>query len=71
MSQYGAVFDLAKIQFGKIVNFLDIIVDISDGTLQTDIYIKPTDLPNLLNRALLLQPIYSKVYRTRNTVEQP
>ena len=50
MSQYGVVFDLAKIQFGKIVNFLDIIVDISDGNLQTDIYIKPTDSPNLLNR---------------------
>ena len=50
MSQYGVVFDTAKIQFGKTVNFLDVVVDISKDALQTDIYIKPTDSPNLLNR---------------------
>ena len=50
MSDYGIVFDIAKIQFGKIINFLDIIVDISGDSLETDIYIKPTDSPNLLNR---------------------
>ena len=50
MSDYGIVFDIAKIQFGKIINFLDIIIDISGDSLETDIFIKPTDSPNLLNR---------------------
>ena len=50
MSNYGIVFDMGSTQFGKLVNFLDVVVDISSGYLVTDMYIKPTDSPNLLNR---------------------
>ena len=50
MSDYGIEFDMESTQFGKIVNFLDVVVDISSGYLVTDMYIKPTDSPNLLNR---------------------
>ena len=50
MSGYGLVFDKKKTQIGKSVDFLDIKVDISSGSLVTDIFIKPTDSPNLLHR---------------------
>ena len=50
MSGYGLVFDKRKTQIGTTVDFLDIKVDISSGSLFTDIYIKPTDSPNLLHR---------------------
>ena len=50
MSNYGLVFDTKKTQIGKTVDFLDVKIDVSSGSLVTDIFIKKTDSPNLLHR---------------------
>ena len=44
---YGVVFD--KESFGDEVNFLDVVVSTSSGTLVTDLYVKPTDAGRYLH----------------------
>ena len=56
LSRYGLEFEKKKMQIGKKVDFLDVSVDISSGSLETDIYIKPTDSPSLLHRSSFAPP---------------
>ena len=47
-SKYGVIFD--KDMFGDIVNFLDVLISNTCGSIVTDLYIKPTDARRYLHR---------------------
>ena len=47
--KYGIIFD--KEAFGDTVNFLDVLVSNSTGSITTDLYVKPTDTHRYLHRS--------------------
>ena len=52
--QYGLSFKYNE--FGKSVSFLDVLIKFDNNQINTSIYVKPTDSPNLLNRGSFASP---------------
>ena len=57
LNQFGVHYGLSfKYEFGKSVSFLDVLVEFTNNQINTSIYVKPTDSPNLLNRGSFASP---------------
>ena len=57
LNQFGVQYGLSfKYEFGKLVSFLDVLVKFNNNQINTSIYVKPTDSPNLLNRGSFASP---------------